>query len=192
MLSLLIAFFYFQIIFIKALTPLSECTQGRITGYEGYQQGGACGFVPPKIYGAASNEKFYNKGQKCGVCYELVTPNSILYFLVDSYCPVKGNEAACNGDIYHFDLSKNAYDAVITENKLGKLNITFRMVACRHEGNIILKTKSDVGEYYYSFAVKNHLIGLKKVYYSFDNKTWIGLERELSHNHWSISSIKIQ
>ena len=183
---LYIFIFLFNLLFIYALTPLSECTQGRITAYTGYENGGSCGFGVPKIYGAAPNEKFYNLGEKCGICYELVGPNGVLYFMVDSYCPVKGNEAACSGDMFHFDLHKNAFDTIVNDNTLGKLNVTFRMVACNHEGNIILKTKSQVNQYYYSFVVKNHVLGLKKVYYSFDNENWNGLVREGDYNHWTI------
>ena len=68
-----------------SLTPLSECTLGRITGYDEYKSGGSCGFGPPKIYGAAPNQAFYNNGEKCGICYELVGPNGVLYFMVDIF-----------------------------------------------------------------------------------------------------------
>ena len=177
-----------NIILTNSLTPLSECTQGRITGYDEYEDGGSCGFVPPKLYGAAPNEKFYNNGEKCGICYELIGPNGILYFMVDSYCPVKGNEKSCSGDMFHFDLHRNAF-LTIADRETGRLNVTFRMVACNHEGNIIIKTKKEVSEYYYEFVVINHKIGLKKVYYSFDKKDWVGLERQGDYNHWRIDRI---
>ena len=171
-----------------SLTPLSECTLGRITGYDEYKSGGSCGFGPPKIYGAAPNQAFYNNGEKCGICYELVGPNGVLYFMVDSYCPVSGNEASCSGDMFHFDLHRNGF-LTIADKELGKLNITFRMVACNHEGNIIVKTKDKVSEYYYEFVVMNHVLGLKKVYYSFDKNNWTGLERQGDYNHWKIERI---
>ena len=79
-----------NILLTNSLTPLSECIQGRITEYDEYEDGGSCGFGPPKLYGAAPNEKFYNNGEKCGICYELIGPNGVLYFMVDSYCPVEG------------------------------------------------------------------------------------------------------
>ena len=115
------------ILFTKSLMPLSECTLGRITGYDEYENGGSCGFGVPKIYGAAPNQDFYNKGEKCGICYELIGPNGVLYFMVDSYCPIKGNEAACSGDMLHFDLHRNGF-YTIADRELGKLNVTFRMV----------------------------------------------------------------
>ena len=35
--------------------------------------------------------------------------------------------------------------------------------------------------------IKNHVLGLKKVYYSYDNENWNGLEREGDYNHWTVS-----
>ena len=63
--------------------------------------------------------------------------------MVDSHCPVKGNEASCSGDMFHFDLHRNGF-YTIADKGLGRLNVTFRMVACNHEGNIIVKTKQSV------------------------------------------------
>ena len=180
---LLLTLVLFQFFYVNSLTPLSECTTARITSYPDYEKGGSCMFGPPKIYGAAPNTLFYNKGEKCGICYELVTPDDVLYFMVDSNLAdndtVKG---------LHFDLHRNAFNSVIKNPEFGGLNVTIRMVACRHEGNIILKTKKEVNPYYYSFVVTNHVLGLRKVYYSYDNKTWIGLTREGTWNHWTVPS----
>ena len=186
----MIQFLLIQIItsFAKSLTPLSECTLGRITGYDEYETGGSCGFGVPKIYGAAPNEQFYNNGEKCGICYELIGPNGVLYFMVDSHCPVKGNEASCSGDMFHFDLHRNGF-YTIADKGLGKLNVTFRMVACNHEGNIIVKTKQTVSQYYFGFVVMNHVLGLRKVYYSFDKNNWTGLERQGDYNEWRIDRV---
>ncbi|KAL6631911.1 hypothetical protein U3516DRAFT_821546 [Neocallimastix sp. 'constans'] len=175
---------------ISSYTPYSECTQGRITAYDEYEEGGSCGFGIPKMYGAAPNEAFYNLGEKCGICYELVGPNGVLLFMVDSHCPVKGNEHSCSGDMLHFDLHKNGFDTIVDEG-IGRLNVTFRMVSCDHESNMILKTKKDVSKYFFSFVILYHNIGLKKVYYSYDNETWTGLEREGDYNHWTIRSVEL-
>ena len=137
---------------ISAITPYSECTEGRITAYSEYTTGGSCGFGIPKIYGAAPNEAFYNNGEKCGVCYELIGPNGLLFFMVDSYCPVKGNEASCSGDMMHFDLHKNGFQTIVDEG-IGKTNVTFRMVSCDHKRNMVIKTKKECSEYFFSFVV---------------------------------------
>ncbi|ORX65585.1 hypothetical protein BCR32DRAFT_330336 [Anaeromyces robustus] len=142
------------------------------------------------MYGAAPNELFYNLGEKCGICYELVAPNGVLLFMVDSYCPVKGNEKSCSGDMLHFDLHKNGFDTIVDEG-IGRLNITFRMVSCDHKGNMILKTKKEVSKYFFSFVILYHNIGLKKVYYSYDNVTWTGLDREGDYNHWTVRGVEL-
>jgi len=187
-LTFIISFFKFFSL-ISSYTPYSECTVGRITGYTEYEEGGSCGFGVPKIYGAAPNEAFYNLGDKCGICYELIGPNGVLFFMVDSHCPVKGNEGACSGDMYHFDLHKNGYYTIIDEG-IGTTNVTFRMVSCDHKSNMILKTKPDVTKYFFSFVILYHNIGLKKIYYSYDNKAWTGLEREGDYNHWTIRNVE--
>ncbi|OUM58517.1 hypothetical protein PIROE2DRAFT_16182 [Piromyces sp. E2] len=175
---------------ISTLTPYSECTEGRITSYSEYETGGSCGFGIPKIYGAAPNEAFYNLGEKCGICYELIGPNGVLFFMVDSYCPVKGNEHSCSGDMLHFDLHKNGFQTIIDEG-IGRTNVTFRMVSCDHKRNMVIKTKKDCSKYFFSFVVLYHDVGLKKVYYSFDNDTWTGLEREGDYNHWTVRKVEL-
>ena len=170
--------------------PLSECTKGRITGYDEYEKNGACSFGVPTMYGAAPNEAFYDMGNKCGVCYELVGPQTVIKFMVDSHCPVKGNERMCSGDMYHFDLHKNAFKEVFGANA-GVANVSFRMVSCGHGKNMIIHTVKEVGEYYFSFVVMYHEIGLRKVYYSYDEKNWTRIDREGNYNRWSIHE-KIQ
>lgn len=82
---LIILLLQLSLLFVNPLTPLSECTLGRITGYDGYEEGGSCGFGVPKMYGAAPNQAFYNNGEQCGICYEAVGPNGVLKFMVDSF-----------------------------------------------------------------------------------------------------------
>ena len=185
---LIILLLQLSLLFVNPLTPLSECTLGRITGYDGYEEGGSCGFGVPKMYGAAPNQAFYNNGEQCGICYEAVGPNGVLKFMVDSFCPDDGTGWACAGDMLHFDLHRNGF-STIAENDIGILNVTFRMVSCDHSGNIIVKTKASISQWYYAFVVMNHQIGLRKVYYSFDKKSWVGLTRQGDYNEWVISSV---
>eukprot|EP00833_Pecoramyces_ruminatium_P006069 jgi/Orpsp1_1/1180101/evm.model.c7180000072168.2 len=181
---LYILLFLFKFTVILSITPISECTQGRVTGYDEYTEGGSCGFGVPKMYGAAPNDLFYNLGEQCGICYEMVGPTGTLFFMVDSHCP-GGNGGVCGGDMLHFDLHRDAYKTIF-EVSAGTFNVTFRMVSCDHKSNMVLKTKKDVGKYYFSFNIMYHNIGLKKVYYSYDNETWTGLNREGDYNHWTI------
>jgi len=186
---ILTTLFLFRFIaLVASLTPLSECTQGRVTGYDEYTEGGSCGFGVPRMYGAAPNDAFYNLGEQCGICYEMVGPTGVLLFMVDSHCP--GNHGGvCGGDMLHFDLHRNAYKTIF-EVSAGTFNVTFRMVSCDHQSHMILKTKKDVNKYFFSFVVKYHNVGLKKVYYSYDNETWTALDREGDYNHWTIRGVK--
>ncbi|OUM62858.1 hypothetical protein PIROE2DRAFT_61607 [Piromyces sp. E2] len=119
---------------IVSLTPYSECTQGRVTGYDEYTEGGSCGFGVPTMYGAAPNYLFYNLGEKCGICYEMVGPMGVLFFMVDSHCP-GGHGGVCGGDMLHFDLHRNGYKTIF-DTSAGTFNVTFRMVSCDHKKSI--------------------------------------------------------
>ena len=77
----------------------------------------------------------------------------------------------------HFDCHKNTFEQRADES-WGILNVTWRMVACGHKGNIQINTFSEAHEFYYSFVVSNHEIGLKHVYYSSNNQDWTLLSRE--------------
>ena len=166
-----------SLIFVNSLTPLSQCTAGFATRYYDYQNGGSCMFGPPKLYGAAASMHFYRNASSCGICYEAVSPKGSLYFMVDSDNPPS------TGKYFHFDLHDNA--AQKFDPGLGTYNITFRMVACEHKGNIIIKPRAESHQYYYSFTVMNHKIGLKGVSYSYDKKTYKALERTM-YNCWEI------
>jgi len=174
---------------VDGFTPYSECTQGRVTAYDEYTEGGSCGFGIPIMYGGAANDAFYNLGEKCGICYEMVGPKGVLFFMVDSHCPPGSNGGVCTGDMLHFDLHRNAYKTIF-EVSAGTFNVTFRMVTCDHQSNMVLKAKKDANKYHFSFVIKFHNVGLKKVYYSYDNETWSGLEREGDYNHWTVRNVE--
>ena len=172
-------FFVLGIILAKDLTPLSECEQIKVTKFP-YKGGGSCMFGIPTMYGGFASIDLYNNGSQCGICYELVGPDNVLYFMVDNIC------YNCDNNMHHIELHEEGFNTIIENNEYGILNATFRMVACIHEGNMILKTYNYTSQSYYAFTVMNHVIGLKKVYYSFDNKIWHGINREPNYNCWTI------
>ena len=178
---------YYFLFFVLLVTeykskPLSQCSNAVATFYEPYDKGGACGFGYPKMYGAAIDDKMYKLGEKCGICYELVGPKGAVKIMVDNYDP---DDEMAKDNWPHFDCHRNTFEQ-IAEVKWGVLNITWRMVSCGHEGNIMLNTFSGAHEYYYSFVVSNHEIGLKHVYYSSDNKEWTLLTRDGDYNRWTV------
>ena len=173
---------FFLLLSVYKSKPLSQCSNAVATFYEPYDSGASCGFGVPKMYGAALDDKIYNHGEKCGICYELVGPKGAVKIMVDNYDP---DDAMGKEDWPHFDCHKNTFQQ-IADDSWGILNITWRMVSCGHEGNIMLNTFSGAHDYYYSFVVSNHEIGLKHVYYSTDNKEWTMLSREGDHNRWTV------
>ncbi len=168
--------------FAFSTKPLSQCNNAVATFYEPYDSGASCGFGVPKIYGAALDDKIYKNGEKCGICYELVGPKGAVKIMVDNYDP---EDSMGKEDWPHFDCHKNTFEQ-IADASWGILNITWRMVACGHEGNIFLNTFSGAHDYYYSFVVSNHEIGLKHVYYSNNNNDWTLLSREGDYNRWTV------
>ena len=178
---------FFFLLFNYAIKsePLSRCKNAVATFYESYGHG-SCGFGYPKMYGAAIDDKMYKNAEKCGICYELVGPKGSVKIMVDDLDP---NDQKATETLAHFDCHKNTF-LQIAEETWGILNITWRMVSCGHEGNIILQTIADTTEYYYSFYVLNHEIGLKNVYYSGDNKVWTSLKRE-DYNRWTVK-VKVE
>ena len=164
------------------IKPLSQCSNAVATFYEPYDSGASCGFGVPKMYGAALDDKIYKNGEKCGICYELVGPKGAVKIMVDNYDP---EDSMGKEDWPHFDCHKNTFEQ-IADDSWGILNVTWRMVACGHEGNIFLNTYVGAHDYYYSFVVSNHEIGLKHVYYSSNNKDWTLLKREGDYNRWTV------
>ncbi|KAL7720444.1 Expansin-B5 [Entamoeba marina] len=177
------------------LTHLSACTKGRITHYTSYDEGGACGFgeVSTKVtegyvFSAALSEAFYDGGNKCGICYEIVGADGAIRVMATDGCPASDDgTGVCSGDMLHFDLASNAKPYLFDSDK-GNTNgnVTFRMVACDLDGNIKIKTRGTSSNYYF-FVVMNHVIGLKSTFYSLDNgATYTELERP-NYNTYAIS-----
>ena len=140
----------------KTMIPLSKCTQGRITRFNGYEMVHA-DLVYLKCMGVGSNEDNYNNAEKCWIYYEVVgTKGAFALFMVYSYCPKEGNEGIRGGDMLHFDLHKNGFNTNVDEG-LGIMNMTFHMVAYPHKGNIIVKTRPIISEIYFGFFVINYV-----------------------------------
>ena len=174
--------FFLILKYVYSTKSLSQCSNAVATFYDPYDEGGSCGFGVPKMYGAAIDDKLYNKGEKCGICYELVGPKGAVKLMVNNFDP---EDPVGNEDWPHFDCHKNTFEKIADE-KWGILNVTWRMVACGHEGNIQINTFEEAHEFYYSFVVSNHEIGLKHVYYSSNNQDWTLLSREGIYNRWTV------
>lgn len=172
----------------ERLTPLSECTKGRITSYTGWEKGGQCGFEShinatgaSYLYPVAPNADLFNSSTHCGVCYEIVGPYGAIRTRVEDYCPKEDELGLCTGDMYHFDVANNGSSYLIGDSNLA--NVTFRMVSCGFSGNIRILTDESIDEFTFSFVVLDHNLGISYVTLNENStNTYIRLNRDKSNN----------
>ena len=166
-------------------TPLSSCTKGRITTYNGWQNGGSCGLgvnpttINSKIFAASPNEKLFLNSQQCGVCYEMVGPYGAIKVRVEDYC--SKNSKYCSGDMNHFNIANTGSSYIMGSADLS--NITFRMVSCDYQGNIRILTASNVQEMYLSFIILEHNLAVSFVeIFQYKTNSWKNMTR--NGNNW--------
>ena len=174
----------------EKLTPLSECTKGRISSYTGWEKGGSCGFSSHTnaigttyLYPAAPNSDLFNNSAQCGICYEMVGPYGAIRVRVEDSCPKDDELGLCTGDMFHFNVANNASKFLMGGNDF--TNVTFRMVSCDYSGNIKIKADENIDEYRYSFIILDHNLGIDSVRFNeYDTRTWIKLTRD-KYNYWT-------
>ncbi len=118
---------------LKLLTPLSDCTKGRISKFTGWENGGKCGFEkhtnatgPTYLYPVSPNKDLYVSSSHCGICYEMVGPNGVIRGRVENFCTEDDDSGLCTGDMYHFNVANNGSNYLMGDGD--QSNITFRMV----------------------------------------------------------------
>ena len=188
--------FIFIIVYIititneERLTPLSECTKGRITPYKGWETGGKCGFGPHKnatsssyLYPVSPNYDLFNSYSHCGACYEIVGPYGAIRTRVEDYCPKNDEQGLCTGDMYHFNVANNGSTFLMGDHDIS--NVTFRMVECGFTGNVRILTDEEMDEFSFSFIVLDHNLPISYVSIK-ENGTssWTKLNRNKNDNHW--------
>ena len=174
----------------ERLTPLSECTKGRISPYTGWEKGGQCGFGPHKnatgssyLYPISPNFDLFNSYAQCGACYEIVGPYGAIRGRVEDFCPKNDKLGLCSGDMYHFNVANNGSSYLIGDNEIS--TVTFRMVSCGLTGNVRILTDEDIDEYSFSFVVLDHNMPISYVSIIENGQTtWTKLDRNKNSNHW--------
>ena len=177
----------------KNLTPLSECSKGRIFKSLGWENGGLCGFGSHNnatsssyIYPVAPNSDLFISSSHCGICYELVGPYGVIRVRVEDYCKKDDELGLCSGDMYHFNLANNGSKFLIGDEDFA--NITFRMVDCGYSGNIKILLDEGSDEYYLSFVILDHNLGVSSVsIQEYESTTWTELKRD-EYNSWEYES----
>lgn len=171
------------------LTPLGLCAKGRIGIYNGWRNGGRCGYGDHQesvsstfMFPVAPNQDFFNSPAQCGVCYEMVGPNGVIRVRVEDYCPK--SESFCSGDTTHFNVADEGTSYIMGSSRTA--DITFRMVACDINENIKIVTDKElsINGYYFSFIVLNHRLAVSRIelMQNYSN-IWFNLERQ-ENNHW--------
>ena len=176
----------FLVYIIKAEnTPLSSCIKGRISPYNGWENGGSCGFganintINSKIFAASPNENFFLNSEQCGVCYEIVGPYGAIKVRIEDFCSKNNN--LCSGDMNHFNIANTGSSSIMGNADVA--NVTFRMVSCDYKGNIRILTASNTNLIYISFVVLEHNLAVSfiEIFISKSN-SWKKMTR--NGNNW--------
>ena len=169
--------------------PKGKCTSGKSTWFT-YGNNGACGYKsltgttgPGYLYGIGANQAFYNKSDKCGICYEVIGPKGAIRAMIVDMCPADSANPLCHGQHIHFDLTKEAF-SLIGYEETGGADITFREVSCDVEGPVKVHVNDGSSQWWMSLLVFNHALGVSKLEYNLDGK-WVASKRSDS-NHWVI------
>lgn len=169
--------------------PVGGCTDGAATMFT-YNNNGACGYGsltgatgPGYLYGIGPNEAFYNKAEKCGICYEIVGPKGAVRAMVVDMCPANSENPLCHGQYTLFDLTTDTFQLIGYEST-GGANITFREVSCDVEGPVKVHVNTGSSNTWMSVLVFNHAVGITNVEYLI-NEQWVSATRSDS-NHWVI------
>ena len=178
---------------LKLLTPLSDCTKGRISKYTGWENGGKCGFEkhtnatgPTYLYPVSPNKDLYVSSSHCGICYEMVGPNGVIRGRVENFCTEDDDSGLCTGDMYHFNVANNGSNYLMGDGD--QSNITFRMVDCGFSGNIRILTDDSTDKYFLSFVVLDHNLAVYTIrLQENESGNWNVLNRN-ENNFWTFES----
>ncbi|MEM9694526.1 MAG: hypothetical protein AAGA56_18395 [Myxococcota bacterium] len=113
--------------------------------------------------------------ESCGECWEITTITSTEIVMVTNLCPANEDNPVCAGDTYHFDISREAGEA------LGHEGITIgqaRPVPCPVTGNVhaVILGRND---FFLRLAFANHRFTIRTAEYRIDGTDeWLPLRRD--------------
>jgi expansin (peptidoglycan-binding protein) len=132
---------------------LSQCLAARapFAGEATYYSAdgtGNCSFAadPTKMV-AAINGPDYANAAWCGACLEVTGPSGTVVVRVVDQCP-----GCAKGDL---DLSREAFER-ISPLSAGRVNISWREVACEVSGSIRYQFKDGSSQYWTGIQIRNH------------------------------------
>ena len=187
---------FFLILFITLITityssPLSSCNKGYFSYIKDSNiNSNTCNLSPlSDTYPASVNSNFFNTGEKCGICYEMVgTFGAVKIRVEDFFSDNNENEKS----FPYFKFGSNPSLILLGLNDINdlkenkKIEISFRMISCDINDNINILTGEDNNEgFIFSCLVLNNNIAISDIRIKENGgDIYIKLERD-SKNFWS-------
>jgi len=160
--------------------PFGDEHSGIATYYNATGEG-ACMFdaSPNDMNVTAINAEEWEGSAWCGTCIDVTGPSGSVRVRVVDLCP------ECNAG--HLDLSREAF-AQIAAMELGRVDITWQMVACDVTGPVSYRYKDGANQWWTAVQVLNHRLPIETMEYSKDGgSTWQAMER-MDYNYFLTGS----
>ncbi|AKF81827.1 hypothetical protein MFUL124B02_23530 [Myxococcus fulvus 124B02] len=150
--------------------PLGEEQKGIATFYDATGAGN-CSYdaSPDDMMVAAMNTPQYADSAACGQCVDIQGPSGSVRVRIVDRCP------ECEAG--HLDLSRQAF-AKIAEMKLGRVDITWKVVSCDVAGNLEYHFKNGSNPWWTAIQVRNHRQPITKLEWRRGDGAWKNVPRE--------------
>lgn len=154
--------------------------EGEATYYDFADGSGNCGFpaTPDDLMVGAMNHTDYADSAACGACAEVTGPNGTITVRIVDRCP-----ECPQGDI---DLSPEAFE-LIAPLEQGRVDITWRYVACHVDGPMLYHFKDGSNAYWTAIQLRNHNYAIASVEARDAGGNYVPIER-LDYNFFVASS----
>ncbi len=160
--------------------PFGDEHNGIATYYAATGEG-ACMFdaSPGDMNVTAINAEEWSGSAWCGTCIDVDGPSGSVRVRVVDLCP------ECEAG--HLDLSREAF-AQIAAVELGRVDITWQMVACDVSGPVSYRYKDGANQWWTAVQVLNHRLPIESMEFSKDDgSTWQPMER-MDYNYFLTES----
>lgn len=148
--------------------------------YYGATGDGNCSFgaSPNDLKVAALNNSQYGSADLCGACARVQGPKGTVDVRIVDRCP------ECQfGDL---DFSLEAFTQ-IAEQAAGRVDISWRPIACPVTGNIEYRYKDGSSQWWCAVQIRNHRYPVAKLEYRKNDGTYVAMQRE-NYNYFLASS----
>ncbi|KAM9973497.1 hypothetical protein ACTFIW_010591 [Dictyostelium discoideum] len=172
---------------------ISECGKARgVPNGESSTDGGQCGLPLPGVIGTAALNVFaFDKGSRCGECYELTGPLGSTVVMITDGCDA--GDACQQKELFNFIISKKDFNKIGNSSAYGNIySLGYQKVSCGFSGYIkaVFGGGSIAGRpdysYYFHVSFSNFNIGIKQVQLMGTGMSRIStLKRDLGKYTWN-------